>query len=144
MNYPLISEYIEAIKSAEDNFQELAHLRAVLGNDGQPVMTSGNFSVVFKMKDEETGKLYALKCFTKEQEGQAYYIDKKVFVIKLGNAHTFYLHRSTWGEYSMDQFNKGQMVKVQKIGFDDKHKKHIWKIVSVYWPMASSLEETVH
>ena len=71
MNYPLISEYIEAIKSAEDNFQELAHLRAVLGGDGQPVMTSGNFSVVFKMKDEETGKLYALKCFTKEQEGRA-------------------------------------------------------------------------
>ena len=94
MNYPLISEYIEAIKSAEDNFQELANLRAVLGGDGQPVMTSGNFSVVFKMKDEETGKLYALKCFTKEQEGQAYYIDKKVFVIRLGNAHIFCLHQS--------------------------------------------------
>lgn len=68
MNYPLISEYIEAIKAAEDNFQELAHLRAVLGNDEQPIMASGNFSVVFKMKDEETGKLYALKCFTKEQK----------------------------------------------------------------------------
>ena len=70
MNYPLISDYIEAIKSAEDNFEELTTLRAVLGNDGQPVMTSGNFAVVFKMKDEETGKLYALKCFTKEQEGR--------------------------------------------------------------------------
>lgn len=70
MNYPLISEYIEAIKAAEDNFKELVNLRAVFGNDGQPVMTSGNFAVVFKMKDEETGKLYALKCFTKEQEGR--------------------------------------------------------------------------
>ena len=70
MNYPLISDYIEAIKSAEDNFEELTTLRAVLGNDGQPVMTSGNFAVVFKMKDEETGKCYALKCFTKEQEGR--------------------------------------------------------------------------
>ena len=69
--YPLISEYIEAIKAAEDNFEKLTNLRAVLGDDGQPVMTSGNFAVVFKMRDEGTGKLYALKCFTKEQEGRA-------------------------------------------------------------------------
>lgn len=68
MNYPLISEYIEAIKSAEDNFEELSYLRPVLGDDGLPVMTSGNFAVVFKMKDEQSGKFYAVKCFTKEQE----------------------------------------------------------------------------
>ena len=71
MNYPLISEYIEAIKSAEDNFEKLNYLRPVLGDDGLPVMTSGNFAVVFKMKDEQSGKFYALKCFTKEQEGRA-------------------------------------------------------------------------
>ena len=71
MNYPLISEYIESIKSAEDNFDELSYLRPVLGDDGLPVMTSGNFAVVFKMKDEQSGKLYAVKCFTKEQEGRA-------------------------------------------------------------------------
>jgi serine/threonine protein kinase len=71
MNYPLISEYIEAIKAAEDNFEELTNLRPVLGDDGQPVMTSGNFAVVFKMEDSKTGKFYALKCFTKEQEGRA-------------------------------------------------------------------------
>lgn len=71
MNYPLISEYVEAIKSAEDNFEELNYLRPVLGDDGLPVMTSGNFAVVFKMKDIQSGKLYAIKCFTKEQEGRA-------------------------------------------------------------------------
>ena len=71
MNYPLISEYIEAIKSAEDNFEELSYLRPVLGDDGLPLMTSGNFAVVFKMKDEQNGKFYAVKCFTKEQEGRA-------------------------------------------------------------------------
>ena len=71
MNYPLISEYIEAIKSAENNFEELTHLRPVLGEDGQPVMTGGNFAVVFKMKDEQSGKFYAVKCFTKEQTGRA-------------------------------------------------------------------------
>ena len=71
MNYPLISEYIEAIKSAEDNFEELSYLRPVLGADGLPVMTGGNFAEVFKMKDVKTGKFYAIKCFTKEQEGRA-------------------------------------------------------------------------
>lgn len=70
MNYPLLSEYIESIKSAEDNFNELSYLRSVMNDDGLPVMTSGNFAVVFKMEDVETGKLYALKCFTKEQEGR--------------------------------------------------------------------------
>ncbi len=71
MNYPLISEYLEAIKSAEDNFKELSCLRPVLGEDGMPVMTSGNFAVVFKMTDEKSGKFYAVKCFTKEQEGRS-------------------------------------------------------------------------
>ena len=71
MNYPLISEYISAIKVAEDNFEELKHLRPVLGADGEPVMSSGNFAVVFKMKDEVTGKLHAVKCFLREQEGRA-------------------------------------------------------------------------
>lgn len=68
MNYPLISEYIEAIKSGEDNFDELNYLYPVLNDNGQPVMTSGNFAVVFKMKDRQTGNTYAVKCFTKEQE----------------------------------------------------------------------------
>ena len=71
MNYPLISEYIEAIKAAEENFDELKNLRPVLDEDGEPVMTSGNFAVVFKMRDEQTGKLHAVKCFLKEQEGRA-------------------------------------------------------------------------
>ena len=71
MNYPLISEYIDAIKSAKDNFEELSYLLPVMGDDDLPVMTSGNFAVVFKMKDERDGKFYAVKCFTKEQDGRA-------------------------------------------------------------------------
>lgn len=70
MNYPLISEYIEAIKSAEDNFNELTNLQPVLDEDGIPIMSVGGFSVVFKTRDERDGKLYAVKCFTKEQEGR--------------------------------------------------------------------------
>ncbi|MBO7417914.1 MAG: leucine-rich repeat protein [Bacteroidaceae bacterium] len=71
MNYPLISEYIETIKSAEENFEQLKNLRPVLDATGQPVITGGGFAVVFKMQDKNTGKYYALKCFTKEQEGRA-------------------------------------------------------------------------
>ena len=71
MNYPTISEYIESISSAEDNFATLTDLRPVLDDEGNPVMSSGNFAVVFKMKDGQTGKLHALKCFLKEQEGRA-------------------------------------------------------------------------
>ncbi len=71
MNYPIISEYVEAIKVAEDNFEVLTNLRPVLDADGEPVMTSGNFAVVFKMKDVQTGKLHAVKCFLKEQDGRA-------------------------------------------------------------------------
>lgn len=70
MNYPLISEYIESIKLAEDNFDELSYLRPVLDAEGQPVMSSGNFAVVFKMRDERDGKLYAVRCFHRDQEGR--------------------------------------------------------------------------
>ena len=70
MNYPLISEYIEAIKHSEDNFNVLSTLRPVYDEAGEIVMSSGNFAVVFKMKDESSGKLYAVKCFLREQEGR--------------------------------------------------------------------------
>ena len=71
MNYPSINEYKEAILFAEDNFEQLKNLRPVLDEEGNPVMTGGNFAEVFKMKDDQTGKLYAVKCFLREQEGRA-------------------------------------------------------------------------
>ena len=71
MNYPLISEYVESIKYAEDNLGELEGLRPVMDANGNPCMSSGNFAVVFKMREEGSGKLYALKCFLREQEGRA-------------------------------------------------------------------------
>ena len=71
MNYPLISEYIDAIRTAEDNMATLNNLRPVLDDRGRPVMSSGNFAVVFKMKSIDTGRCYAIKCFIKDQEGRA-------------------------------------------------------------------------
>ena len=71
MQYPLISEYLAAIRDADDNLDKLSHLVPVLDKYGDPYRSSGAFAVVFKMKDEQTGKCYALKCFTEEQEGRA-------------------------------------------------------------------------
>ena len=71
MQYPLISEYLAAIQDAHDNLDKLNHLVPVLDKHDEPYRSSGAFAVVFKMKDEQTGKYYALKCFTEEQEGRA-------------------------------------------------------------------------
>ena len=71
MQYPLISEYVKAIQYAGDNLEQLAYLTPVLDNHGEPYRSSGAFAVVFKMLDKRTGKYYALKCFTEEQEGRA-------------------------------------------------------------------------
>lgn len=68
MNYPLISEYTQAILSAEDNFDELSYLRPVLDEFGMPIMSSGNFAVVYKMQDSRDGKFYAVKCYTRDQD----------------------------------------------------------------------------
>ena len=68
MQYPLLSEYKESILNAADNFGKLDNLRPVLDAKGDPVMSSGNFAVVFKMTDGT--KNYAVKCFTKDQDGR--------------------------------------------------------------------------
>ena len=71
MQYPLISEYVKAIQDAGDNLDKLSHLTPVLDDHGEPYRSSGAFAVVFKMQDKSTGKYYALKCFTEEQQGRA-------------------------------------------------------------------------
>ncbi len=68
MTYPLISEYKAAILAAEDNLATQTALRPVCDINGEPIMTSGNYAVVFKMEDTQTGRLYAVKCFLRDQE----------------------------------------------------------------------------
>lgn len=68
-------------------------------------------------------------------EGSVVHTDKNYIIIKSENEQTAYIHRSTWGDYSMTEFNKGQRVRVEKIGFDDKHNKHVWKILSVFYAL---------
>ena len=59
------------MRNAEDNFDKLRNLRPVTDDNGNPVMTSGNFAVVFKMRDGKNDKLYAVKCFLKDQPNRA-------------------------------------------------------------------------
>ena len=59
-----------AAKAPEDYFEKLSNLRPVLDANGEPVMSSGNFAVVYKMYNPKNHKYYALKCFHREQEGR--------------------------------------------------------------------------
>ena len=69
-------------------------------------------------------------------EGVVIHTDRKSVTIKSEDGQTAYINRSMYGEYySMTIFMKGQNVKVEKVGFDDKHNKHIWKILSVFYPL---------
>ena len=71
--YPTVGQYTEAIKESakapDEYFDKLKHLRPVLDSNGEPIMSSGNFAVVFKMKDE-CGKQYAVRCFHRAQQGR--------------------------------------------------------------------------
>lgn len=67
MIYPTINEYISALEDAEDNFDKLSSLRLCTDGGGNPIMSSGNYAVVFKMQDSVTKDYKAVKCFTREQ-----------------------------------------------------------------------------
>ncbi len=71
--YPTVGQYTETIKESakapDEYFDKLKHLRPVLDGNGEPIMSSGNFAVVFKMKDEY-GKQYAVRCFHRAQRGR--------------------------------------------------------------------------
>lgn len=71
MQYPLISEYVKAITDAENNLDQLSSLKPVMDDHNEPYRSGGAFAVVFKMIEENTGKYYALKCFTEEQSERA-------------------------------------------------------------------------
>ena len=73
LSYPTVGQYTEAImqaaKSPDEYFDKLKHLRPVLDSNGEPIMSGGNFAVVFKMRDE-AGKQYAVRCFHRAQQGR--------------------------------------------------------------------------
>ncbi|MFD2934984.1 protein kinase domain-containing protein [Spirosoma flavum] len=64
--YPSISEYLQAIELSTLTLQTLNHLVPLRKPDGQLFFSSGNFAVVFRMQDNRTGQLVALRCFLRE------------------------------------------------------------------------------
>ena len=69
-------------------------------------------------------------------EGSVVHVDKNSFIIKSEKGQTAYINRAMYGEYySNTAFIKGQNVRVEKFGFDSKHNKHVWKILSVYYTL---------
>ena len=71
MTFPSISDYKDALQTAADSFRTLTYLVPVAGQYEAFYFSSGNFAVVFKMRDTQTGKLKALKCFIRDQERRA-------------------------------------------------------------------------
>ena len=71
MNYPLVTEYIESIRFSTENLDKWKSLEPVLDSSGDVVMSNGGFAVVFKMRDRDSGRFYALKCFLRDQPGRA-------------------------------------------------------------------------
>jgi TPR repeat protein len=67
MNYPLITDYIDSIRFAENNFATLTNLRPIFKNDDNPLYIIEGSSIVFKMEDIVLEKLYWVKCFLSEQ-----------------------------------------------------------------------------
>jgi WD40 repeat protein len=67
MLFPTIPEYKEALLNRKDSFNTHADLEPVLDGFGDVYRVAGGFAVVFKMRDKNTKKLYALKCFHKKK-----------------------------------------------------------------------------
>ena len=102
----------------------------------------------FSFVDPEKGLLYLSAVPTNSQNQQAKvkgndiplgssYIgdvidkNKNGFIIKTANGQTTFLHRSTLGKYTVDEFEMHKRVTIKKIGYDQTHDKDIWEIVSI-------------
>ena len=105
MQYPTLLEYMKAIQDAGNNLDKLSHLSVVLDGHGEPYHISGDSSVVFKMQDKNTGKCYALKCFTKAQKGCAdassnsssvKFLEKELLVLSQGKEEKYPVLLMDW------------------------------------------------
>ncbi|MCX6219087.1 WG repeat-containing protein [Spirosoma sp.] len=68
--FPSISEYIQSIELATETLSRLNYLIPVRKADDQLYFSSGNFAVVFRMNDPQTGKQMALRCFLRDAAGR--------------------------------------------------------------------------
>lgn len=67
MIFPSITEYRDALRF-DGALKKYKQLELVKYSNGEPQFSAGNFAVVFRMQDKITGKTFAVKCFTRDQE----------------------------------------------------------------------------
>ena len=150
MEYPSISEYKEAVQYA-DSFESAAlrELKPVkVGNE--PVMTSGNFAVVFKMQNEKTGELFALKCFTQDQADRADAYNKIIEELRYVRSPYFidleYINEGIWaGDYDnafpvlLMPWVEGESLEVHISKLVDKDPERLHLVAYEFSVMASWL-----
>lgn len=83
---------------------------------------SKNQQAKVKGKDIPLGSTYIGNVIDKNKNG---------FIIKTANGQTTFLHRSTLGKYTVDDFEIHKSVTIKKMGYDQVHDKHIWEILSI-------------
>lgn len=52
-------------------------------------------------------------------------------IIQTVKGQTIFLHDSTWGKYTVNELERSKSITVEKIGYNQSHNKHIWKITAV-------------
>jgi WD40 repeat protein len=65
MLFPTASEYMDALENCSESMSKLRSLVPERDRYGKIFRSNGGLAVVFKMRDQTTGRIYALKCFHK-------------------------------------------------------------------------------
>lgn len=76
MNHPTVSEYIESLSCASDNFATCTSLSLIYDSQGRIKYKIEKHCVIFQMVDTESEIEYDVKCFTDEQEGRRVFYDQ--------------------------------------------------------------------
>lgn len=116
MNYPLIADYLDSIRFAEDNFATLTNLQPLFDKEDNPLYQIYDKCVIFKMKDVVLEKIYCVKCFLTERSGrkewydelsqsglffskESHYLENELFVdTNVSNAEEFPVFIYPWTE----------------------------------------------
>ena len=76
MKYPTVSEYIESLRCASDNFATCTSLSLIYDSQGRTKYKIEKHCVIFQMVDTDSEIEYDVKCFTDEQEGRKDFYDQ--------------------------------------------------------------------
>lgn len=62
-------------------------------------------------------------------DGMVSYVGMDYIILKSEKIGKIYVHKSMYGQYK--KFSKGDNIQIRKTGFDIKHNKHNWEIISI-------------